>query len=372
MPFSQAEIDNMTNGALDYYFGRPNVYMQNIEKKPLLQLMERNAQTFPGGRGDISVAVQGNFGDGSGNDVIAGYSHDDPVTFYTEANVKRANYPWREHHMGITWTYTEMKVDGISVVDTATNKGETTHSQAEKTQLFQLIKNKMESYAELHAEQMNLLFWGDGTADAKALAGIRSIITEDPSDDVVGGIDRGAAAHVNGWWRNRARTAAMAAAIGVDATLAQYGGGAVTSSKDNGGALLTELEKEYRQLLRFQGKPSVFLCGSDFLDAYQMEIRANGNYSMTGFKGRQDGSFGEAYFKDMMLQYDPTLDTLGLSKRAYIFDPKDIFLMKVQGEWRRAHTPARPVDKFVMYKSMTSTGQMVAKRCNSALVIDIA
>jgi hypothetical protein len=36
------------------------------------------------------------------------------------------------------------------------------------------------------------------------------------------------------------------------------------------------------------------------------------------------------------------------------------------------HSPARPANQFLMYRSITTTCQMVAKQCNSSLVIDIA
>eukprot|EP00752_Nemacystus_decipiens_P019185 g17241.t1 len=268
--------------------------------------------------------------------------------------------------MGLTMTHTELKHDGISVSDTASNDGTSGHSEREKTALVNILKNKMDSFSELHAEQMNALCWADGTADAKAMAGITSIIVADPSVGVVGGFDRSLAA--NAGWRNRARTAAFQAKVAVTPALSAHGGDAVTSSTANGGALIGELQKEWRQLRRYGGKPDTILCGSDFLDAYQVEIRANGSYSQTGFQGRQDAAMGEAYFKKVHLQYDPTLDDMGLQKRAYIFDSRHVFVEKMEDEWRRLHTPARPNNQFVMHKSMTSTGQMVAKQCNSALI----
>jgi hypothetical protein len=71
-------------------------------------------------------------------------------------------------------------------------------------------------------------------------------------------------------------------------------------------------------------------------------------------------------------QYDPTLDDLGFAKRCYWWDPKNILLYQMQDEWRHDHTPARPANQFVLYKSVTSTGQMVARQRNSSVVIDIA
>jgi hypothetical protein len=41
-------------------------------------------------------------------------------------------------------------------------------------------------------------------------------------------------------------------------------------------------------------------------------------------------------------------------------------------EWRHLFTPARPYNSFVMYKSLTATGQMVAQQLNQSGVYDIA
>jgi hypothetical protein len=71
-------------------------------------------------------------------------------------------------------------------------------------------------------------------------------------------------------------------------------------------------------------------------------------------------------------EYDPTLDQLGKSKRCYWWDNRDIYLVAMQDEWRHQHSPARPPDKYVLYRGITSTGQLCARRLNSALVIDIA
>jgi hypothetical protein len=368
--FTAGEIASIANASLDYYFKKGGVFDQTIQERPLLRLIEDRKKTFPGGKGNISLAVVGAYGDGSGNDVVKGYTHNDTVAFFTPANIKRANYPWREHHIGLTLTHTELKIDGISVVDTNGEKT-TEHSKREMTVLVNLLEQKLFSLGEQYARSMNNLLWTDGTSDAKALAGIASMIKANPCVGTVGGIDQTAATGVT-WWRNRARTAAMATQIGTVPGDAVSGGGPVTSSPTNGGALLQALQKEYIQLIRYGGKPSVAFCGSDFLDALMVERRANGNYSMTGFANTQDVSVGDTVLDGgTKVYYDPTLDDLGFKKRMYWFDPKNIFLMAMEDEWRNDHTPARPYNVFVLYKSITSTGQMVASQLNSSLVIDI-
>jgi hypothetical protein len=355
MAFTAGEVTNIANSALDFYLNKGTAFQQAIQTKPLISKLESGAKTFPGGKGDISIAIQGTYGDGTVNSDLRGYTHDDTVSFFTPANVKRAAFTWREHHIGLMITHTELKIDGISVTDT-NGEGTSNHSGREMTALVNLMENKLADFGERYAVSSNSLYWGDGTSDAKAMAGIRSILTANPTTGSVGGINR--ATSGNEYWRNRARTASS--------------GGAVTSSVANGGALLQVLQNEKRQLMRYGGNPTVFLAGSDFIAAMETEMRANGYYTQNGFSGRQDGAMGALSFGGVNIEYDPTLDDLSLQKRAYWWDPRHIFLMKMENEWKRQHTPARPSNQFLMYRSITCTGQIVATQCNSALVIDIA
>ncbi len=360
MAFTAGEINSIANASLDYYMYKGKTFAQTIQKRPLVGLMERKAKTFPGGKGNISIGIKGAYGAGGVNDYLAGYTHNDTVNFYTPANILRANYPWREHHIGITLTHTELKIDGISVVDEEGNGTKTSeHTNREMHVLVGLLEDKLDDFGEQYSRSLNQLLWGDGTTDPKALAGIRSIIVPNPTTGTLGGLSRATYT----WWRNRAATAAHAAA---------GGHGAITSTPSNGGALLTYLQGEFRQLVRYGGRPDTFIAGSDFIAAMEAEFRGNGVYSQSGFSKPQDGSVGELSFQNLPIQYDPTLDDLGLSKRAYIWDSKTIYLMKMEDEWRHTFTPSRPVNQFVMYKSITSTGQLCAQQVNNSLVVDIA
>jgi hypothetical protein len=359
MAFTAGELSNIANASLDFYYNKGDTFKQAIQAKPLLRFLEAGAKSFPGGKGNISLAVKGDYGAGGTNDHVVGYTHNDTVTFYTPANIKRVNYPWREHHIGLTLTHTELKIDGISVTDDAGDGSSlSNHSDRDVTVLVNLLQDKLEDFGEQYARSMNALMWGDGTTDPKALAGMQAIIVDVPNTGTLGGLAR-----TNTWWRNRAATPAYGTA---------GGRGAVTSSATNGGALFEFLQQEYRQLIRYGGRPTKFLAGSDFISALEIEIRANGNYSMTGFTGAQDGSMGQMKFGSSTIEYDPTLDDLGRSKFAYWWDPRHIYLMKQDGEWDHRFTPARPYNQFVMYKSMTHTGQMCAQQVNSSLVVAIA
>lgn len=349
MAFTPGEIASIANASLDFYFEKGKAFKQSIEAKPLIAAMERAAKTFSGGKGDISLGIKGNYGAGGVDDTLKGYTHNDAVKFYTPANIQRAKYPWRETHIGLTLTNTELKIDGLSLVNTSQGMNTTQHSGREMHVLVGLLKDKIEDIGEQYLRGLNNMLWGDGSADTLGFAGIESIITEAPATGTVGGIN----AATDAWWRNRA-------ALGI------------ASSPANGGVLAQVLQNELRQLTRFGGQPNLFLAGSDFIDALEVELRANGYYADSGFTQGGDMAIGSLKFKGTTIQYDPWLDNNGKSKFGYWIDTNRVFLMKMQDEWQRQHDPARPHDQFVMYRSITSTGQMVASQRNSSGVYSIA
>lgn len=368
MAVTQTQLDYIANAALDFYLNKGDAFQQTLQSRPIVAVFEKNAKTFPGGKSDISVAVQGKYGAEGVNDSLKGFEYDDSVSFFNPTNLDRLAFTWREMHIGIEVTHTELKHDGISV--TSETGATSNHSGREQTVLVNMWDNKLFDFGERYARSLNEMIWGDGTADPKAMHGIRHFFVADPSLGTVGGKDRAQAA--NAYLRNRARTAAFEAKVTATPSLSAHGGGAVTVDPANGGALWQELQKEKRQLTRYGGQPTKFLAGSDFIGGLELEMRANGYYRQNGFKGNLDGAMGPVLFDGVVVEYDPTLDDLGLSKRGYWFDPRHIYLMKMAGEWKRTHNPSRPVDKFVLYRSITSTGQIVAHQLNSGLVIDIA
>jgi len=344
-----AQLANVANAALDYYVNKGKVFSQTLQDKPLLAAMEKTAKTMPGGKGNVSLAVKGVYTSG-----VTGYVATDTVTYANPANIQRVNYPWKEHHTGISVTLTELKHDGISVSDSTTGESTSSMSGREQHALANLLDDKLEDMAEGYARGMNSLLYGDGTGDAKALAGIQSIITQDPtaSGTTVGGLSTVS----NTWWRNRTNVSIATTATGSE---------------------LTDLiHTEIRQLRRYGGKPSIAVCGSAFLDRLASQLRAKGNYTQTGFSGKQDFSMGELFYQGIKFQYDPELDDINLTgkdgnKRCYIIDPSKLFLHYMDGEKMARHSPARPHDSYVIYRAITTTAVLCANQLNCHGVYEI-
>jgi hypothetical protein len=346
MAFTMAELGNIANAALDYHIKGPAL-AQSIQDKPLLKAMESGKSTFPGGKGNITLPVKGDY-----TTAISGYSHNDSVSYANPANLKRVNFPWKEIHAGITVTLTELKNDGLSVVDSAQSKNTSEHSERDLTVLTGLLEDKLDDMTEGWARTFNSMLWKDGTQDAKQVPGLLSILPDVANTGVTGGIDRA----TTSWWRHRV-------SLGIS-----YSTTAQTLSKT--------LRKEVRQLRRYAKNANyLLLAGSAFLDALEQEVAEKGYYSFTGFANNGKNDIGMA---DISMRgignfvYDPTLDDLNRSKYCYFIDTNAIKLKVMEGEDKKTHNPARPYDQYTLYRAMTWTGGLITQQLNSSGVYSIA
>jgi len=323
-----------------------NLYSQTIQDKPLLMKFDKYSKTFPAGKEFLTVRVKGEY-----STTIQGFSHDDTVSYTNPANIKTATFPYRRIHAGIEVTFDELQRNGISIMDTTTGRRETRHSDREITALADLLDDKIEDMMEGRARGMNAMYWRDGTQDSELVPGIKSFILEDPtSSTIVAGIDQS----TNDWWRNRVNLN-VSASSPANSTIAQA------------------LQVEFRQLKRFGSPKHTLFAGSDFLDALERELRFNGTYTDSGWanSGQIDVSVADTSFKGVTISYDPTLDDEGESKHLYIIDCKAIYPMYMEGERNKRHSPARPHDKYVMYRAITDVCGLVCKQRNTSGIVTI-
>jgi len=347
MPFTAQELENIVNTTLAFHM-KGEVHKQTIQEKPLLAALNKRKKSFGGGAGkEITDRVKGDY-----TTTIQGYSGDDTVTYGNPANVKKVSVVWKEIHAGIQVTHTELKEGGIGVVDSMTGAKTAEKSDSEKFRLANLLADKLEDMSEGSARGLNLMFWRDGTQDADLVPGIRYFIRNDPTAAVVvAGIDQSAVS----WWRNRASLAITAS----------------TASDQN---VINKLQTEYRQLTRYGGKPDLWLAGSDMMTWIEKEMKSSGYYTDGGWakSGAIDMSVGDLVFKGHHIKYDPTLDDESLAKYLFLIDTKGIYPMSMEGEDGKQHTPARPENKYVLYRATTWTMAMMARRRNSSGVYSIA
>lgn len=349
MPFSAAELENAANAVIQYHYNTPQVRSQTIQDKPLLQAMSAAEKEFPGGKDEITFAIKGNY-----TTTIQGFSDSDTVGYGNPSNIKRGRAPWKLIHSGIEITMHELLKAGISIDESSDGDVDRAkrHSNSEKVVLADMLKDKVEDLMEGTDRGMNSMYWKDGTQDSKQVPGVRSFVLDDPTTaTVVLGIDQSS----NTWWRNRASLSLS------------------TASAANQ-VVVQKLQKEWRQLRRYGGRPNLVLAGSDFLDWMEQELRAKGNYTLEGWTSKKatDASLADISFKGVNFQYDPTLDDDSRSKYCYVLDTRHIFPMVIEGESMKKHSPERPANQYLFYRALTWVGGLVCDQRNAQGVYSIA
>lgn len=349
--YTATEVEAIAARLLDHYAKNPPKDSATYNK-PTFDRLVAKKKTFGATKGEISLPVRLTHGNAGTNDGVVGIGPGDKLNFYNPSNDRRATYTRRKHHIGIEMTEDELEDYGIEIVD---EMGKTSgDSTSAHPQLVAALKSKSEDFNEQHDEKMNTLLWGDGSADSQAMAGIRSIILDNPAAGTVGGLS----CALNARWRNSAYTSSSA-------------NGAITSATTGGGALIQVLQKDLRQLERYGSKVDLRPSGSDFLDALETELRANGTYYERGTGGEHDIYIDSIKIKNQVFYYDPELDNISREKYSYALCTKDLHLHVREGMWKKVRNPARPYDQFVIHKSLVTTCQLAADKLNGMAVYQI-
>lgn len=336
---------DLINDALAYYV-RGKALSQTMEDRPLLKLLREKQKTFPAGNLQISEPIQGTYmSDTAG--FFSGYQEDDQLLFSQAQNVLRVVWPWKEVHAGLIITHTELKKDGITITD---HQKESDHGDA-LTRITGILENRLDDFGESWSRMMNRMCWLDGSQDPKQTPGLTSILTDTPTVGNTGGLNR-----ANYWWWSH-RTA--------------IGNNALVASAD-GQTLTRYLRADLRKLKQYGGKPNKVLCGSDFITALELEIQQKGLYSQEGFTKENDLGMNKVKMLGLgTFEWDPTLDDLGFSKRAYVMDTRRIQLRPMQDEDNKLSTPERPYQYMVFLRSMTWTGALVGTQLNCNAIYEV-
>lgn len=346
-----AVATDIVAAALTFYV-RGKALSQTMQDKPLLKFLEGGKQTFPSGKDKISEPVQGAYmSDTAG--FFSGYSEDDGLTFAQASNLLRAEADWKETHAGLMITWTELKKDGLTLLDGNKMKK---HSDAGVTQLTSILENRLEDFGESYSRMKNLMFWKNGAQDAKQIPGIRYLFPNDPANGTTLGLSRANPDGLNGnWWQHT---------VGLNIA---FSGANQTLTKT--------LRSDSRIWRKRGGKPDKALAGSTFLDALDEEIAEKGVYTQEGFAKDGKTEFGMADVTMRGLgkfEYDPTLDDMGMGNYCFIMDSRRVKLRPMEGEEDKMLTPERPYNYLVFIRSLTWTGALHCTQLNANAVYSVA
>jgi hypothetical protein len=337
MAISFTNFNTLANTALDFYV-RTQPVGQTIQDKPLLNDLNQNKKEFPGGQGYVSGPVQGAYASDTAG-FFQWYSHTDQVGFVHPDNILRAKFLWRECHAGIVLDFTELKQRGIGV----DMSGQPVRSTNEEIQIVKdwLADVIEDDFGESLSRSVWDALWRDGTQSAQAIIGVTGTIDEDPTAGTIGALDRA----TYSWWRHVSDLA--------------------MPFSEQGQTLTKRLKKYLRRLRLYGGRPDLFYAGDDMLCAMEAETSAKPQVYVQSqsFGDKEAVGIGQGrspeqpvYIRGIgWVQYDPWLDSHGMSKDLVALDSRHVKLMPMRGQDMMAHKAVRPYDQFVLFKSVTGT-----------------
>lgn len=341
------QLDLAAQTSLEFHMNKMKVKRQNEQERPLYDDLVRAKKNFPGGKDFLTERVTFEY-----VTTTQGVVNDSSVSYGNPAKMATAYYPWKIVHAGITVSHHELLKNGINVVDSLTGEKTTPITGRDAFALADILDYKVGDLLGGWEEDLDKTFWGDGTSDGAKMPGIRSIIVDNPAASVtVGGIDQAQQPK----WRNYAH-------LNINTT---------TPSNQN---IVIALQKGFRQMRKHAkaGVKHKIYAGSDFIDAYHDEIRAKGTYTDRGFMSQIDPSMPEGgKFSNQGIKYTPTLDDLGLSKYCFVLDMNSINFRVVDNNWMKMHHPARPAEKYTLYKAITAVGGITCNQRNTSGVFSI-
>jgi len=363
MSFTVGVAADLTAIQLEGYLRpkNPKDVLMRVADKPLLRILESTKMEY-GAAGYASGSTpdsstqnlrEGVLGalmkDQSG--FYVGIQGDDVLTFKSGDGAVQTTCPIRWMHAGWQITHEELQAAGVHVV-----KEKVTSTPEDRTKLLDLLETRKADYMESVDYSRNITLWADGTQDSKAIPGIKSILTDDPTTGTTLGIARS-----NTWWRHVADTGVGGA-----------GAKLVYSKADQ--TLSERLISVIGRILTvYGGKPNVCLAGSDLCDAVEREARAKGQLTQTGWADRKTNiAVRGIKVGDLEIEYDPTLDQIGESKRIYVWDSNRLKLRPQKQEWGKVTPQNQPSDQFVMLTSTTDKGVLTCRQLDCCYVGEMA
>lgn len=360
MAVTSAALANGANKQLEVYAKGDPVDQVNKDR-PLMQWLVANKMETVGGNFYFNEKVY------TTNDSnYQNYYGDDQVSYNRRDPVRLAKFAWANFHDGFGVNEDELAANGITLNDD--NPEGNVVSDHETVAIYNIMETNWTALKQGVQEKFDEELHLDGTQDPKAVQGLDFLISLTPAVGSVGGIDGATSAY----WRNNAllnipRVTDQATAV----------------------AFIAAWERVWRACKTYgRMTPDKIIVGSDMYDQYKAAVNLTNERSVTivnksGKPGQPslDGGTGDLYFKDVLVEWDPTFDTIdevygepthAWKRRAYFLNSKTIKLRPLKGHWMVNRKPPRMYDRYVFYFGLTSKYRLTTNKRNANAVLTVA
>jgi hypothetical protein len=293
------DFDQILSTTLKNYI--PKLTDNIFSARPLFYALT-NGQTIRRISGGAKIVVPIIYGT---NSTAASYSGSDTISTTAQTGISAAEYDWKQYAVTIT----------INGIEEAKNNGE--------AEIIDLLEGKIMQAEETVIENMNTMFWADGTGNSsKDWIGLDLIVTK--PNTALGGIDPTDAG--NSWW--------------------------ASTETDEGGALaLATMANVYNTVSVGNDQPTILIGTQAVYESYEALLQPQLRYS--------DAGTADAGFQNLLYKGAPvTFDSACTSGELMFLNTKYLRLVAHSDVWFKPTPFVRPTNQDARYAQILSYGNL--------------
>ena len=299
MVAGNSAFDQILSTTLKNYI--PKLADNVFTARPLFYALT-NGQTIRRISGGAKIVVPIIYGT---NSTAGSYAGDDTIAITAQTGISAAEYSWKQYAASVT----------INGIEEAKNNGE--------AEIIDLLEGKVMQAEETIIQNMNTMFWGDGTGNAsKDMNGLNKLVG---TGLTVGGID--ATDVANDWWR---------------------------SDLTNQAGVLTiaAMAKTYNNVSVGNDQPTIIISDQDEYEAYEALLQPQLRYT--------DARVADAGFQNLLFKGAPvTFDSdTNLDTKMFFLNTKYIRLVAHTETWFQTTPFVRPTNQDARYAQILCYGEL--------------
>jgi hypothetical protein len=294
-----ADFDEILSTTLKNYI--PKLTDNIFNARPLFYALT-NGQTIRRISGGANIVVPIIYGT---NSTAGSYSGTDTIAVTAQTGISAAEYSWGQYAATVT----------ISGIEEAKNNGE--------AQIIDLLEGKIFQTQETVIENMNTMFWANGSGNGgKDWNGLANIVAA--PNTALGGIDPGDAG--NGFW--------------------------ASTETDQAGALTTAgMASMYNTISVGNDQPTIIITTQALYEAYEALLDGQIRYTDTDVA---DGGFQNLLFKGAPV----TFDSAATAGQMMFLNTKYLQLVAHSDVWFKPTPFVRPTNQDAVFSQLLCYGQL--------------
>ena len=293
------DFDQILSTTLKNYI--PKLTDNIFSARPLFYALT-NGQTIRRISGGAKIVVPIIYGT---NSTAASYSGSDTISTTAQTGISAAEYDWKQYAVTIT----------INGIEEAKNNGE--------AEIIDLLEGKIMQAEETVIENMNTMFWADGTGNSsKDWIGLDLIVGK--PNTALGGIDPTDSG--NSWW-------------------------ASTETNEGGALALVTMANVYNTVSVGNDQPTILIGTQAVYESYEALLQPQLRYS--------DATTADAGFQNLLYKGAPvTFDGAATTGELMFLNTKYLRLVAHSDVWFKPTPFVRPTNQDARYAQILSYGNL--------------